>query len=111
MARDQVGDREARALVGDVGHLDPGDLFQLLRDQVSLRAVARGAVSELAGFFSRISDELLEVLRRQRRVHDQYAGRAAEESDVGEIAQRIEREALRKRLFYEMYGDHRDEER
>src|SRR5258708_1520145 len=104
MARDQVGDREARALVGDVGHLDPGDLFQLLRDQVSLRAVARGAVSEPAGFFSRISDELLEVPRRQRRVHDQNAGRAAEERDVGEIAQRIERETLRERRRNAMRG-------
>ena len=41
MARDQIGDREARTLVRDVGHLDSGDLLQLLGDQMSLRAVAR----------------------------------------------------------------------
>ena len=110
MSRDQVGDCEARALVGDVGHLDPGDLFQLLRDQVPLRAVARGTISELAGFLSRIGDELLQVLRRQRRVHDQHARRAAEERDVGEIAQRIEREALRERGRDAMRGDTRDDQ-
>src|SRR6266571_5247462 len=109
--RRQVGDGEARALVGHMGHLDSGDLFQLLGDQVSLRAVAGRAVGELAAFRPCVGDELLQILDRKRRMDHEHPGRAAEERDVREVAQRIEGEIPGQRRRDAVRRDPRHDQR
>src|SRR6266446_3979674 len=111
MTSDQIGDGEARALVGHKSHLYSGDLFQLLGDQVSLRAVSGRAVGELSAFRLRVRDELLEVLHGKRRMDDEHPGRAAEQRDVREVAQRIERKIPGQRRRDAVRRDPRHDQR
>ena len=92
---DQVGDAGSRALVGnvhDVGHA--GALLEQLAGQMAHRAGAGRAVGQLAGVGLDVGDQLLDVLRRHRRMHRDRGGADAEDRDRHEVLVADRRAAL-----------------
>ena len=62
---------------------------KLLQRQVIQQADAARAVVQLAGICPRVRDEAREIVRRQRRVHDEKVRRAADHGDRREVADRV----------------------
>ena len=96
LARQQIGDRRRRALVGNVGDVDSGLCPEQGAQQMRRRADA-GAVIELARVRLGIGDEFLHRLRRHRRPHHEHVRQQRYRGYRSEHFQRLEIELGIKR--------------
>ena len=88
----QVGHRRRRALVRDVGDVEPGLGLEQRREQMRRRAEAR-AVVELARIGLGVGDELRDRLRRHVRADHHDVRQQRRGGDRGEMLERIDVEA------------------
>ena len=83
---DQVGDAGPGALVGNVHHVvQSGHRLEQFAGQMAHRAGAGRAVGQLAGIGLHVGDQLLDVLRRHRRMHRDRGRADAEDRDRHEV--------------------------
>ena len=83
------GDRRHRALVRHMHQVDAGHLLQPLDREVRDRAVAGGAVGQLAGAGLHHLDELGHRARVQVRARHQHHRRAGDDRDRLEVVQHV----------------------
>ena len=74
LSRDQIGDRERGAAIGDVRHLDPGLVGKQLGDEMVGAADAGGAVIQRARLALRQRHQLGDRLHAERRVDHEDVG-------------------------------------
>ena len=89
LSRDQVGDRERGAAIGDVRHLDPGLVGKQLGDEMVGAADAGGAVIQRARLALRQRHQLGDSLHAERRVHHQDIGIGRGHADRHQVLFRI----------------------
>ena len=98
------------AAIGHVQDVDPGLVLHDLEPEMRDRAVARGAVAQLAGIGLCVGDHLLEGLHADRRMNDEAGDRVADAADREEILLRIVGRLLQERQDRQR-GAWREEER
>ena len=89
VAGEHVLHREVHALVGDVNELRAGDDVEELAREVVRGAGAARAEVERAGLGFREGDELLQVLRRQRRLRDHHVRHRRDQAHRREVLHRV----------------------
>ena len=82
------------AAIGDVLHLDAGEMAEQLARHVLRRADARRAVAELAGIGLGVGDQVGDRLHRQVVVDEEDRGHGERRRDRRQVLQRIERQGL-----------------
>ena len=106
---DHIGDRGARALVGNVDDVDAGDHLEELAGEMRGGAVAAGGIGERAGLRFCERDQLLHRLRRHRRMEDEDHRRGGEVNHRREVLQAVidgeHRVAVRRRPRDELGAD------
>ena len=89
VAPEEVGQRRASALVGDVHQLDAGGAGEIFAGDVAGGAGAGRAEIDLVGIGLRIRDQFSHALRGERRMHHQRIRRVADHADRRKILARI----------------------
>ena len=88
MARYDVIQRRARALVSDVKHINIGGTAQHLDRQIR-RGAAGSTCGQLTGPCLGQCDKFLDAAHRQRRMHQQHILRQRQLADHGEVLDRV----------------------
>ena len=99
LSTDDVGQRRAVALVGNVGEAHAGGLRKELAQEVRGVAVARARVGELAGLHLGEADHVGRRLHLELGIGDEHVGGSNNASDRLEVAGRVVR-----RLRHEKRG-------
>ena len=97
MAAEQIGQRRAGALVGNMHQRDAGGAGEIFAGDVAGGAGAGRAEIDLAGIGLGVGDQLGDGFGRKRRMHHQRIRRVADQADRRKILARIVADVLVER--------------
>ena len=98
LAAEQIGHRGAGALVGDVLHIGLGHLAEQFERQMNRAAGSARTKVERAWPGARQREEFFEVIRFDRRVHDQDQRAGGDQADRRDPLDRVVRQLVERRV-------------